>query len=160
MFLFVLYAVAVWFVAFRWRRRAAGLAAIGVAVGALALFNLVHYRVAAFFEYDRYIAAFRVIMYPYMAFVGGIGLYLFSFPRELRRGAVQCRACWYDLGALADEAGRVARCPECGATPAEARTRKGRRQARRRLRAHAAPVSSLLAPHHAHRHAKSEHAER
>lgn len=165
MFIFVVYAIAVWFAAFRWRRRFLGIAIIVLSLVLLAFFNLMHYRVAAYFSYEALLPVFRVLMYPYMVFVGGLGLYLFSFPRELRRDVVQCRACWYDLDALVAESGESARCPECGATRDEARTRRGRRAARRRRHAISRVAPPVLAglsltPQHAEGDAHHERHER
>lgn len=130
MHLFVVYAVTVWYVAFRWRRKLGGIAVIAAAMVGLHFFNLIHGDFAAMFAYDERI--FRGLMYPYMVLVAAVGLYLFSFPRELPRGRVHCRACWFDLSDHEDLDDDTP-CPECGTTPAEARSRKGRRTARRRL---------------------------
>lgn len=139
MFLFVAYALIVWYASLKWRRRAAGLAAIIVALFGMHLFNMVHGDIARTFGYDENI--FRGLMYPYMALVAGVGLYLFSFPRELPRGRVHCRACWFDLSDHEDLSPDTP-CPECGTTANEAKTRKGRKAARRRL-AHVGPTQPI-----------------
>lgn len=162
MFLFVVYALGAWYLAFRWRRRVIGVLSIAIGLGLLAFFNLIHYRVAAVVGYESLLPAFRVLMYPYMAFVGGLALYLFSFPREVRPGAVQCRSCWYDFESLVAEYGDDTRCPECGTTVAEGRTRRGRRLARQRRDAMASlPVvsgayTSVLAADQANGHAEQQ----
>lgn len=130
MHLFVAYAVVVWYLCFRWRRHLAGLAAIIVAMVGMHLFNLVHNDAAAIIGYDPRI--FRGLMYPYMGLVAAVGVYLFSFPRELPRGLVHCRACWFDLSDH-EELTADTPCPECGTTRAEAKSRKGRKAAKRRL---------------------------
>ncbi len=163
MFLFVAYALLVWFAALRWRRRLAGLAAIVASMFVLHLVNLVHGDVARAFGYDANI--FRGLMYPYMGLVAAIGLYLFSFPRELPRGRVHCRACWFDLSDH-EELTPDTPCPECGTTQTEAKSLKGRRTARRRL-AHSRPpvevpglvvTADELAPDDPNRHPHKHHA--
>ncbi|MEO1534932.1 MAG: hypothetical protein AAFS11_05160 [Planctomycetota bacterium] len=165
MFLFVAYALIVWYAALRYRRRAAGIACIIAAMFGLHLFNLVHGDIARTFGYDENI--FRGLMYPYMGLVAAIGLYLFSFPRELPRGLVHCRACWFDLSDH-EELTPDTPCPECGTTPAEALSRKGRRIARKRLAA-AEPVAEIpglvlatepLPADDANRDAHKQHAHR
>ena len=52
MHLFVVYAVTVWFVAFRWRRKLGGIAVIAAAMVGLHFFNLIHGDFAAMFAYD------------------------------------------------------------------------------------------------------------
>ncbi|MEL6311757.1 MAG: hypothetical protein AAFQ17_05220, partial [Pseudomonadota bacterium] len=132
MFLFVVYALVVWYASLRWRRRAAGFVVIVASLFGMHLFNMVHGDIAARFGYDENI--FRGLMYPYMVLVAGVGFYLFSFPRELPRGRVHCRACWFDLSDHEDLTPETP-CPECGMTAIEAKTWKGRRAARRRLAA-------------------------
>lgn len=158
MFMFVVYALLVWYAALRWRRRSAGILTIAAAMFGLHLFNLVHGDIARAFGYDADI--FRGLMYPYMGLVAVIGLYLYSFPRELPRGRVHCRACWFDLSDH-EELDADTPCPECGTTPAEARSFKGRRTARRR-RTHTAPPAEVrgiaLSADDTHRDADKQHA--
>lgn len=143
MFLFVIYAVFVWFAALRYRRRVGGIAILCGALFCLHLFNLVHGDIADVIGYDEKV--FRGLMYPYMVLVAAVGLYLFSFPRELPRGRVHCRACWFDLSEI-EHLGPDTPCPECGTTPSEARSLRGRRTARRRL-AHVASPSEIPGIH-------------
>lgn len=161
MHLFVAYAVLVWFASFRWRRQLAGVAALVLAMIGLHLFNLVHNDAAAFIGYDP--RMFRGLMYPYMVLVAAVGLYLYSFPRELPRGRVHCRACWYDLSDHEDDFTPDTPCPECGVTPAEARSFRSRRHARKRL-ARARPPEEIhgivLAADHPDGNADQQHTDR
>ncbi|MEO1583801.1 MAG: hypothetical protein AAFR96_04415 [Planctomycetota bacterium] len=130
MFLFVVYALLIWYAAFRWRRHVAGVVTIVGGMIVMHLFNIVHGDIADSLGYDENI--FRGLMYPYMGLVAAVGIYLFCFPKELPRGTLHCRACWYDLSDMEGEFTEHTPCPECGTTRAEARTGKGRRAAKRR----------------------------
>ncbi len=165
MFLFVIYALFVWYAALRWRRRVAGFVVILTSLFGMHLFNMVHGDIADRFGYDENI--FRGLMYPYMVLVAGVGFYLFLFPRELPRGRVHCRACWFDLSDHEDLTPDTP-CPECGTTAIEAKTRKGRRAARKRL-ATTGPAQEIrglvlntnaLAERDANRDANQQHAHR
>ncbi|MEM9167507.1 MAG: NADH-quinone oxidoreductase subunit J [Planctomycetota bacterium] len=160
MFLFVIYALAVWFAAFRWRRQILGLGAVIGGVLLLELFNVVHGRIASYWHYGDLLVVFRVVMYPYMVLVAMVGIYLALLPKELNRSEHACRACFYDLGALVDEMDDHTPCPECGTTIAEASTRKGRRDARRRARARARVAAGPLPAEHADAHPERQHADR
>ncbi len=135
MLLFVFFAVLVWYGAFTGRRRIGGIAALAAGMGLLFAVNMVHYRVAQMFGYEHLVPVFRVILYPYIVLVGSVGLFMVWLPIELPRGELHCRACTYDLSDLKVEVMGGDPCPECGATLAEAATRKGRRLARRRRHA-------------------------
>jgi hypothetical protein len=133
MLLFVFYAVLVWYGAFRGRRRFVGLAVLLVGILFLLLVNRVHLEVARAYNYDEYVAVFRVLLYPYIIFVGSVSLFLVSLPIELPKGELHCKVCRYDLSDLKDEVLSGEPCPECGATIQEASSRGGRRLARKRL---------------------------
>lgn len=135
MLLFVAYAVLVWYGAFSGRRRAGGFAAVGAGMFLLFTVNAIHLHVAQAFGYEHLVPVFRVLLYPYIAMVGLIGVFLVTLPIELPRGELHCRACRYDLSDLVQEVRAGSPCPECGATLAEASTRRGRRAARRRRHA-------------------------
>lgn len=135
MLLFVFFAVLVWYGAFTGRRRLGGIAALAAGIVVLLAINAVHYRVAQIFGYEHLVPVFRVILYPYIALVGAVGLFMVWLPIELPRGELHCRACMYDLSDLKVEVMGGDPCPECGATLAEASTRKGRRLARKRRHA-------------------------
>lgn len=131
MILFVAYALAVWFLAYQQRRRARALLVISGALLVLHTVNVAHGWVAARYDYTHLLPVFRVLMYPYMALVAAMGLFLAVMPRRL--ALVPCRLCEYELHELTAELGPDVACPECGTTPSQASTRAGRRLARRRL---------------------------
>jgi len=135
MLLFVAYAVLVWYGAFSGRRRIGGIAAIGAGLFLLFIVNRVHYDVARVFGYEQLVPVFRVLLYPYIALVGSVGIFLVLLPIDLPRGDLHCLACRYDLSDLREEVESGSPCPECGATLAEAKTRRGRRLARNRRHA-------------------------
>ena len=135
MLLFVANAVLVWYGAFSGRRRLGGLAATAAGLFLLFIVNRVHYDVARAFGYEQLVPVFRVLLYPYIVLVGSVGIFLVMLPIDLPRGDLHCLACRYDLSDLREEVESGSPCPECGATLAEAKTRRGRRIARKRRHA-------------------------
>ena len=93
MLLFVFFAVLVWYGAFVGRRRLGGIAAIAAGIAVLLAINAMHFRVAQIFGYEHLVPVFRVILYPYIALVGAVGLFMVWLPIELPRGELHCRAC-------------------------------------------------------------------
>jgi hypothetical protein len=126
-FLFVAYAVAVWFAAFHYRRRLHAVPILFVTVGVLWAVIHLHGRIATLAGIGHLIPVFRSIMWAYTAIVAAGAVFLATLPRvtSLR----PCRLCGYELSGVADEASA---CPECGATPEESATPRGRKQVRRR----------------------------
>ena len=135
MLLFVFFAILVWYGCFQGRRRMGGVAALLGGLLVLLMVNAVHFRVAQIFGYEHLVPVFRVLLYPYIALVGCVGLFMVTLPIDLPRGELHCKACRYDLTDLKQEVLEGDPCPECGATIAEASTRKGRRLARKRRHA-------------------------
>lgn len=133
MLLFVFYAVLVWYGAFRGRRRPVGFAVLVGGVLFLLLVNRVHLEIARTFNYDEYVAVFRVLLYPYIILVGAVSLFLVMLPIDLPRGELHCKSCLYDLSDLKEEIFAGDPCPECGSTMQEASSRSGRRRARKRF---------------------------
>ncbi|PHQ82702.1 MAG: hypothetical protein COB69_01095 [Phycisphaera sp.] len=133
MLLFVVYAMLVWYGSLRGRRRLSGYAVLIGGVLFLLLVNRLHLEVAKMYNFVEYVAVLRVLLYPYIALVGGIGFFLVRLPIDLPRGELHCKVCRYDLSDLKDEVFGGGPCPECGATIEEAKSRAGRRLARKRL---------------------------
>jgi hypothetical protein len=110
MFIFVVYAMAVWFAAFRWRRRWESLAAIGLGATGLVIVAWLHYLLAVWSEGDIRLAVLQSMLYPYAGLVIGVGLYLAAMPQRLA-SPIRCLGCNYDMHSL-DEPDAL--CPECG----------------------------------------------
>lgn len=164
MLLFVFFAILVWYGSFQGRRRLGGIAALAGGMFVLLTVNAVHFRVAQIFGYEELVPVFRVLLYPYIALVGAVGLFMVTLPIDLPRGEIHCKACRYDLTDLKQEVLEGDPCPECGATIAEASTRKGRRLARKRRYARSRlapePMAGLrlgLALDEPHEAARDEH---
>jgi hypothetical protein len=110
MFIFVVYAMSVWFAAFKWRRRWESLAAVGLGALGLVIVAWVHYLLAVWTDGDIRLAVLQSMLYPYAGLVVGVGLYLALMPRTLA-SPIRCLGCNYDMHSL-DEPDAV--CPECG----------------------------------------------
>lgn len=108
MFFFVAYAVVVWWLAARWRRRWRGFIAVAAGVAGLVGVAYLHYQLSAWTNHKIYLQVLQILLYPYTVMVGALGVFLASLPRGAAKGA--CAGCGYDLSGLPADA-RV--CPEC-----------------------------------------------
>ena len=127
MFVFVIYAMLVWWGAVRWRRRPAGFACVAIGLVGLIGVAKLHMMLNTWTNGAIYLPAMQVLLYPYIALVVGAGLFIVCLPRT---GPVQahgrsCGHCGYELfGLLADgDESESVRCPECGrvsVSPAQA----------------------------------------
>lgn len=109
MFVFVIYAVAVWYFAIRHRRRWRGFCAVAVGIAGLVFISYLHIQLSRWTNGRIYIQALQVLVYPYTVMVGLVGLYGACLPRA--RNPRACLGCGYDRSGLA--AGNPV-CPECG----------------------------------------------
>lgn len=118
MFIFGLYTVLVWWLAFRHRRRWLGFAAVVAGVAGL---YVVSELLRAWFPTadGQGSPLIAVLLLPYegMLLVGG--LYIVALPRPKR--AMTCAGCAYDMRGL--DAG--SRCPECGREDAAVKVGRG-----------------------------------
>lgn len=130
MFIFGLYTVIVWWLAFGWRRRWLG--ALSVTMGTLGMFGIKG--LLALLPEPSPLMDVLIIPYAALLFIGGV--YIVALPRPRR--ILACKSCLYDMKGHEEEG---ARCPECGLDDAAFVPRR-RLPARR-------PV----------RHAQREHAE-
>jgi hypothetical protein len=112
LFAFVVYALAVWFLAAKWRRTFRGFAAVGCGLAGLILVAWFHLKLNDWTHGQIYVQVLQVLLYPYAGMVTAVGAYIAVLPRSVP--ACCCRACGYDLTGLA---GEVELCPECGTTP-------------------------------------------
>ncbi len=119
MFIFGLYTVLIWWIAFRYRRRWLGAGAVVVGVAGM---YIVSELLAVMFPTadGRGSPLIAMLLLPYegMLFVGG--MYIVALPRPKR--LMTCRGCSYDMRGL--DAG--SRCPECGRAEAAVVGRGGR----------------------------------
>jgi len=111
-FVFVVYAVGVWYFAAVYRRRWPGFLAVLIGFLGLALVNYFHGRLNDWTNGAIILPVLRHLMYPYTALVVGAGLYAACLPRREPEGA--CPACGYSLLGLPHD--EVELCPECGAS--------------------------------------------
>jgi cytochrome c biogenesis protein CcdA len=107
--LLAVYAVFVWYLAARYRRRWQGVAA--VFLGVLAIWMVVSLLKAGDGRTGGAVRSHQLLtlLWAEMIIVAGIGLFLVCLPR--RRGELDCPQCGYDLTGL-DPQGL--KCPECG----------------------------------------------
>lgn len=106
MVFFAVYAVFVWYLALRWRRRVAGV--VCVVIGTLLVYWVGRYVPGWFADHVGQVGV-RWLLYAEAAIVGGIGAFIVVMPRAPEYP--HCAYCRYDLRGLADEA---TECPECG----------------------------------------------
>src|SRR5690606_12418722 len=109
MFVFVIYAIAVWYFAARWRRSWRGLAVIVAATGGLLLVAEFHTRLEQWTPGSIYLPVLRSILAGYGVVVVAMAMFVFVLPRRVAEAA--WAVCGYDLSALE---GHVEICPECG----------------------------------------------
>jgi hypothetical protein len=109
-FAFVVYAVAIWFAAAKWRRQWRSFAWVIAGGIGLCLIALFHYQLNIWTGGRIYLRVLQVLLYPYTVLVVGMGLYIACLPRQIK-ATVPCPACEYDLAGL-DLPGLL--CPECG----------------------------------------------
>jgi len=120
-FAFVIYAVAVWFAAARWRRRWASFASVGAGGLGLVLVAWFHWQLNIWTGGRIYIQVLQVLLYPYTVMVVVMGLYIACLPRAVPLVKHQCPECAYDLHGLEEV---DLRCPECGTAQAYAVERR------------------------------------
>lgn len=108
MFAFAVYAIAVWFGAYRWRRRVLGFALVVLGLAILGGVAWGHYQLNILSNGRLFLPLLQVLLYPYAALVFAGGVFLACMPPR-RPGA--CDTCGYDLTGLYLES---TRCPECG----------------------------------------------
>lgn len=110
-FAFVIYAVAVWYAAARWRRTWSGFLWVSAGGLGLVLVALFHYQLNIWTDGRIYLRVMQVLLYPYAILVVGMGLYIACLPRAVVLPPRRCPACRYDLRGLDPD---DLRCPECG----------------------------------------------
>jgi hypothetical protein len=119
MFAFVIYAVAVWYAAARWRRRWPSFAWVGLGLAGLLMVAYIHYRLNVWSDGKIYLPVLRSLLYPYTIMVVMVGVYIACLPRS-KPGEHRCSCCRYDLAGLT----LPAPCPECGTPNAAIRARR------------------------------------
>lgn len=109
MILLAVYAVLVWYLALRFRRRWQGF--VAVAVGVLAIWMVVGVIRAGDDRFGGPSSTHQILtlLWAEMFIVAAIGVYLACLPKP--RGEMDCRGCGYNLSGLEP---RDLSCPECG----------------------------------------------
>lgn len=105
--LLAVYAVFVWFLAMRWRRRWYGFASVWALAG---LFWLAAPLVRSLSP-DWH--GMNLLIQGETVLILAAGMFICVLPRppEVER---HCRTCWYDLSGLEADASGAMKCPECG----------------------------------------------
>ncbi|MBX3322980.1 MAG: hypothetical protein KF757_08315 [Phycisphaeraceae bacterium] len=117
MIAFTIYAALVTFFAARWRRTLRGFVIVALADALLVGLAWLHLQIPVLEEQGFRLAAninirpFQAILYPYIAVIALVGLFVASLPRHAP--VESCGHCRYDLSALLEEPGPLI-CPECG----------------------------------------------
>jgi predicted RNA-binding Zn-ribbon protein involved in translation (DUF1610 family) len=122
MFLFIVYAVLVWWGAFHWRRHVLGFASVLGGSGVCVLLGMGHTWMGNATDGQIFMPVFQGLLYPYTALLLSVGLCFAVAPAHTGgRTAVNsplCRGCGYDLTGLER---RARKCPECALPRAWAR---------------------------------------
>ncbi|GEM_PF-1897475 len=105
---FVGYALLIWFGSAKHRRSLIGLGVVASGVGGLVVISYAHWLMGEYYP-ELMIQGLQILMYPYIAVVGAVGLFIASMPRPAPVGA--CRGCHYDLQGIDTS---ITKCPECG----------------------------------------------
>lgn len=114
MIFFVIYAIAVWGGAVRWRRRCRGFACVLAGLAGLVAFALFHIQLGIWTHGRIFVPVFQSILFPYIALVTAVGFYIACLPtrEQVAARAHGCGRCGYDVTGL--HAAADPRCPECG----------------------------------------------
>lgn len=120
-FIFVLYAIAVWYLCGKHRRQWKGVLWIVLGVAGIALVGWLHWRAALYFGRASYFSVMSHLLVPYAGLVAFLGGAILTFPRT--QSPNRCLKCGYDL--IGHEVAEPI-CPECG-TPHQLPVRHPRR---------------------------------
>ncbi len=112
MFLFILFAVVVWYAAGRWRRTWRSFLVVALAQVCLFLVSYGHYQLNLLTDGAIYLPVLQVLLVPYSLAVLAVSFFIACLPP--RPDDVLCRHCGYSLHGLHPK-GVI--CPECGTTP-------------------------------------------
>jgi hypothetical protein len=108
--IFVGYAMIVWYLTAKHRRRVFGALAVATGLLGLVALNWLHIMLGRWTEGEIYVPVLQTVTYPYTALVVAVGVFIWAIPNRVGEA---CHACSYDLDGL-DPAGGVLVCPECG----------------------------------------------
>lgn len=115
MFIFIVYAVLVWWGAFHWRRHLLGFVIVLGGVGLCVLTGVLHTVMGRMTGGDIFMPVFQGLLYPYTALVLAVGLCFVFAPHHTggrqADGAANCPGCGYNLSGLGSS---TQQCPECG----------------------------------------------
>jgi|GEM_PF-1265074 len=115
MFVFIIYAAAVWALIVRDRRRWLALVWIVLGGAGVVLAAWLHTLLAYYTQQQLYLPVLRTLLIPFGVLVVAVGAFIAILPRTPAYRA--CRRCRYDMSAIesAEHAtGGVEPCPECG----------------------------------------------
>lgn len=110
-FVFVLYAIGIWYAAAVHRRRAAGYLWVGAGVLGMVVVAYAHALLNYWTNGAIRLPVLQSLLWPYTIMVMVVGVYIASLPRA----RVLCRRCSFDLTDAQTPGGR---CPSCQAVRA------------------------------------------
>ncbi|MCC5823173.1 MAG: hypothetical protein LAT64_09780 [Phycisphaerales bacterium] len=123
---FVGYAMFVWYLSARYRRTLLAYACALTGAALLIVLSYGHWVVGQA-NPELMIQGMQILLYPYTAAVGGVGIFIASLPRRYPEGC--CRSCGYNLEGLGHPTDS---CPECGRTLVPAKVVRYRASGARR----------------------------
>jgi hypothetical protein len=113
-FLFVLYGVAAWILAAKWRRQLRGFLSVALSLALLFTAAWLYTQLSHWTNGRVALPLMQVLLYPYIALIAAGGIFLVLLPRTGVRRPGHCARCEYDLVALEPTASLGVICPECG----------------------------------------------
>ena len=111
--MFAAYAILIWCLCFRYRRRWEAVAITFLGLAGVATVGWFHWMLNIWTGGRIYLLLLQGLLYPYGLMLMAVSVYLSLLPRSAAVHA-PCRICGYELAGLDDDHGLV--CPECGRT--------------------------------------------
>lgn len=108
-FIFVLYAMGIWYLCGKHRRQWKGVLWIVLGLAGIGVVGWLHYQGAVYFGRASYFSVMSHLLIPYAALVAFLGGAILTFPRK--QSPDRCLKCGYDL--IGHEVAEPI-CPECG----------------------------------------------
>jgi hypothetical protein len=119
--LLAIYAMLVWALCFRFRRRLAGFVAWVAGVVAAATIAVLDRKVRVWLgDPDDAFSSMQMVLWAEVAIVSVMGLFIWAMPRR-PAPEFPCKRCGYDLAGLETSAPT---CPECGGANARVQVQR------------------------------------